>query len=356
MRRYGTLGSLVFAIAALGGYGTADGAPRITGIDIEPTHGATVTISGIEFGAKSPARPYLWAPFDGSAEPSSLGIVTSWTEVKNMNYAEGEGVSGSGALKASNSSGDWTARIDSSGFGWNDFGQQMYLFRKVKRNFNITDDLNWKIIRIWASGHTTPYWTAATNNGNLSVGGVNSGGWPYSNLSAARGAAGTWRTDEILTQSNTLRDRDDAKFFHLVNGRRVAQIPYTTYQTVNLRLNDGSGQMVIAYPVHGVKANTTLPSDYRYWVDDVYLDTTWARVVMANAPTLADATYVDIQIPTAWAEKQIQMVANTKAWPAGEPMYLFVVNEAGVASEGFPIGPDVLEAPSKVQLTGTSSN
>ena len=127
-------------------------APAITQITGTATHGGSISISGSGFGVKSPAKPYFWAPLETSSDPSPLGIDTAWDEIANMSYVSGEGPAGVGAFKATNSSGNWTAMVASTGtFSWAAPGQKMYLYRKVKHNFSIFTpvNFNWKSWRVW---------------------------------------------------------------------------------------------------------------------------------------------------------------------------------------------------------------
>ena len=43
---------------------------------------------------------------------------------------------------------------------------------------------------------------------------------------------------------------------------------------------------------------------YAYW-DDVYIDTTQARVEIGDAPTYAASRHREIQLPTAWSDSSI---------------------------------------------------
>jgi hypothetical protein len=78
------------------------------------------------------------------------------------------------------------------------------------------------------------------------------------------------------------------------------------------------------------------PDNCRYFAD-IYLDTSLARVVLGNAATLDACTLREVQIPTAWSESSISIVANLGAMSSGQTAYLFVVDSDGIASEGFPI-------------------
>lgn len=326
-------------------------APQISTVAGNIAHGERLEITGSDFGQKSPAKPLLWAPFDGTASPSPLGIVGSWDRVQSMGYRAGEGYGGTGALGALDSSGSWVAGVTNSGVVWNAYGAKMYLFRRVKRNFEVTPDLNWKIFRIWPASWTAPDWFIQSGNGNLEVEGVAEGSaFPYDsgivspirggNLQAVRGRANVWRTEEILVKVNTSARTSDTEFYHYVLGSGlVGVIPYTNYteRRIKIRDADSNADMTIVFPVHGVRANVTFPSSYRYWVDDVYLDTTWARVMVGDAPKLSDCTHLEVQIPYEWTASRIGVTLNLQTFPAGATPYLFVVDAAQATSLGFEL-------------------
>jgi hypothetical protein len=321
---------------------TSLAAPVVSGISGSIANGQQVQISGSGFGQKSPAKPYLWAPFENSANPSSLGIVTSWDGIQSMGYAPGEGFNGTGALKATDNSGVWTANVVSQGFGWNDYGRKMYLFRRVKQNFSVAG-MNWKIIRIWPASGNQPNWFMQIGNGELAVSPpIDSYGYPHNDLTVAQGTPNVWKTEEFLTKSNSASGVSDAEFYHYVHGALVGVM------TSGLRFkDDGTAPMAMAYPVHGVQANTGFPSNYRHWTDDVYMDNTWARVIVGDAPSLANCTRLDIQIPFAWSGDQIGITLNLESIPGGQPRYLFVVDANGARSSGYPLGNEAVPSSPK---------
>ena len=315
-------------------------------------HGDLVTITGSGFGTRAQPKPLLWAPADGSINPSSLGVVTSWTETQAVEYAAGEGAFGGGAIKASDSSGSWTAGIIASGVVWNSYGQRMYCFRRVKQNFDITADLNWKIIRFWPAAITTPDWFIQAGNANLNVEGIDgSDTYPYDpgitspisggNIAAVRGTVNTWKTEQILMRANSAASAYDGEFYHYVLGSGlVGVLPHTTYtsKTIRLRSGDGETDMTLAYPVHAVKANTTFPSDYRHWTDDVYLDTHWSRVMIGDSATYSACTFLAPQPPTAWADTSVTVSLNLDGFPSGSTRYLHVIDDTNTVRQTINIG------------------
>jgi hypothetical protein len=79
------------------------------------------------------------------------------------------------------------------------------------------------------------------------------------------------------------------------------------------------------------------PSNWRYW-DDVYVDTTLSRIVLADQPVLSQATIIENQIPSAWSDGSITATVNLGKFTQGQPVYLFVVDSTGTPSAaGLPV-------------------
>ncbi|MFA6198058.1 MAG: putative Ig domain-containing protein [Patescibacteria group bacterium] len=78
---------------------------------------------------------------------------------------------------------------------------------------------------------------------------------------------------------------------------------------------------------------------YELYLDDIYIDTTQARVEIGNTSTWDTNTHREIQIPhTTWNDDQIQFTVNQGTFTNGESAYLYVVDENGVVNTtGYPI-------------------
>jgi len=72
-------------------------------------------------------------------------------------------------------------------------------------------------------------------------------------------------------------------------------------------------------------------SNWRYF-DDVYVDTTLSRVVLADKPVLSQASIVELQIPSAWNDGSISAQVNLGKFTQGQMAYLFVVDASGNVS------------------------
>ena len=77
------------------------------------------------------------------------------------------------------------------------------------------------------------------------------------------------------------------------------------------------------------------------WNDYVYIDTTRARVEIGDNQTWENCTHREIQIPVYWRSPsgrgEIQVQFNQGSFGSGEIVYLFVVNEDGEVTPGYPI-------------------
>jgi len=77
-------------------------------------------------------------------------------------------------------------------------------------------------------------------------------------------------------------------------------------------------------------------NDFRYY-DDLYFDNTLARVILGNTQDLETSTVREIQIPTTWSDNSITLETNQGSFLNGTDVYLFVVDENGNATNGYPI-------------------
>lgn len=79
--------------------------------------------------------------------------------------------------------------------------------------------------------------------------------------------------------------------------------------------------------------------DMKVYYDDIYIDTTRARVEIGDNAIWASCTQREIQIPTAWdaSGTSISATFNWGSFGTGVSVYAFVVDSSGVASGGYEI-------------------
>ncbi|MBV9464443.1 MAG: hypothetical protein JO317_09460 [Verrucomicrobiae bacterium] len=309
----------------------ASGAPAVT--SVSPTSVSPIwEITGAGFGVKSPAAPLVWADFENGLEPSALGLKRKWDTVQSLTTAA-EGPDGSRCAKASDGSGKWTLMVSYD--SWTREGQAFYVYKKLRLNFKITDpSQNWKIWRMWPAHFGYPNIYAAENNGRVYVEGVDgeSGFW------GRMGEPTTdWRTEEIIGRASSRIGAKDGPLEFRRDGKKLCA------GTILTRTKQSQQLMTQNFVVHGVLANASQwhpewSDNNRLWADDVYVDTTWARVIVGDAPKIEACRRFAIQIPTAWSDTRAQFHSRFNGFDAGEQVYLYLYNAAGECNaDGFPV-------------------
>lgn len=360
---------------ALAGCGAASGGsqsvipPSISGVSNSGgyVNGAVITITGSNFGTKTPAAPYLWADFgEGNINPSPLGQDQSWSNIQNLiysanggpnngPYAQGTAQSGSGVYWALMLSPPYNASTGTWGFTWNDLGATYYVFRKMKKNFTTANTINWKDFRMGVQGVGLD-WAWGASNGNVVVENLPTGVNGESNAYAATyidgAATGTqtspseiegpinqWFSDEIVYQVNSCYTCANGRMQWIVNGALVGQEPINmgwTSWTLMLR-DSASNEDITNMAIQGVADNDpSFPATNTFGLADIYVDNTWSRVMIGNAPTWNQSTVHEIEIPTSWSDSSISVVLHSDSPSSFTSAYLYVFDSNGdVNQNGF---------------------
>jgi len=130
---------------------------------------------------------------------------------------------------------------------------------------------------------------------------------------------GTWSKVEV---SIRVSSGADGYVKVMENGR-----PVVSYAGVTD--NWGGSQRTIS--VGGYARMQGYTTNWRYF-DDIYIDTTLQRVVLADKPVLSQASIIEPQVPTAWSDGSITATVNLGKFTQGQTAYLIVVDAAGNAS------------------------
>lgn len=313
---------------------TAHAAPAISSVSGTFGKGQTIRISGSGFGSKSPAAPYIWADFENGSNPSSLGQKTNWDGVQSLSWST-EGYAGSHGMKASDGNGDWALRSDYS--SWTSENQHVYIFKKQKANFLVTSDTqNWKIWRMWPpnSQGNYPDLYIAAHNGRAYVEDIGTESGYWGNF---RTTSTNWTTEEIIFRASSAINLKDGLLTYRLDGQQLSS------GSVLTRSSAAPAYMSQNYVVHQVLANAGMwspawSSNNRVWVDDVYVDTTWSRVMLGDAATFSSCRTLDIQIPQAWSDTGVTLVGNTDSFASGARAYVYVFDkDNNVNAAGYPV-------------------
>ncbi|EIK46709.1 hypothetical protein O59_000730 [Cellvibrio sp. BR] len=78
------------------------------------------------------------------------------------------------------------------------------------------------------------------------------------------------------------------------------------------------------------------------WMDDIYLDGSFRRIVLGNAPKFSDVTHQEVQFFSSWKNEEIRFKPYYGGLDRKKPAYIYIFsdddipNEAGIAFESPP--------------------
>lgn len=100
-----------------------------------------------------------------------------------------------------------------------------------------------------------------------------------------------------------------------------------------------AGQQVESFVLgHYFRSGDTEPAALmRQYISELYVDHSFARVEIGDAPTWNACTHREIQIPSAWSPGSITVTGNVGTFASGTQVYLYVVDADRRPSAGFPV-------------------
>lgn len=330
----------------------AHAAPSISSITGTFEQNGVVVINGSGYGTKAQPKPLIWAPFDSGINPSALGVNATWNRNQNVVWQSNGGFGNGGGAAGVAGIGVWTLGT-SYASGWNAYDQKMYLFRRQRMNFLITDpSQNWKAWRNWpASYDGYPNMYDAYNVALLNVEKI-SGAAVYG--SQINPNTTTWIQEERLVEASSANGVKDATYVHRINGVQKASKLTITRSASYPNLIVGN------YVAHGVLANKgswtpAWSNSNQEWWDDIYLDDTWQRAMVCESATFANCRKFGFVIPSAWSNTQItgQVALPQGDFLPGSTVYVHVFDTSNAGpSSGFQkfVGGTVIGDPPPVPL------
>ena len=366
-------------------------APLVNSVSGSFIHGQNITISGSGFGAKNPAAPLMWDDAEDRTvndESSVLnkGWVDPWPRAgvsslehrikyRNVGYRN---VAGPNARSTKFLSGGHYQTVNNNppyiGTGAEDY-----------RNVSITADagsgksrwyasFDYRIDPLWDYGGSS-YLTClnhkitvvqdagASYTGNFEYnvfrGGVSSpdyggvstymlagnlgcsmGTWP-TNFPALNNPKNQWVKIEQITASDAALGIMD---FYIDNVKGVGFLSNCPNWWANKYPASGG---LRSYTIGGywrTCANISDTSTYRGGVnnfryyDDMYVDGSLSRIILANNQNYSSATIIEPQIPSAWSDGYLTAKVNLGKLPDSGTAYLFVFDSNNQANSiGYPV-------------------
>jgi hypothetical protein len=309
--------------------------PVINGLSGSLADGATVQVSGSGFGTKATATPLKWDNFEAGANGSGL---TNWDYF-------GTRPTYSSTVKRAKSS--MSARANFVNGAWNSaFGvdgqhlPQIYIDAWYWLDSGPPYSRNHKPLRLMSGGGAEPHlaYVMFCDGASYLTSTVSAsdGHWP------ALGPASfskRWSHIQWYLQESSPGSKNGVMRMWVDGVLHVDKAVATRTSSSTRWESAYLGE----YLGHDADANCAAYGDtYTYW-DDVYFDTTQARVEIGDAPTYAASRHREIQIPSAWSASSITLTLNDGSFASFAGLYLYITDSSGrVNANGFPLqsGPD----------------
>ena len=364
------------------------GPPIVGSVSGAWDHGATVTLSGGNFGVKATAAPIVWDDASGEAN-NPRAVLDKWAGYwpdaspepeANMMYKVPFGAVGlphshitqyltgahadSGNFHTGQDVMVWANYDNVDGTGiyvsfyyrvdarWTDAGSMTPVDGNFKR-FDISAAVdpyaspnNW-YEAIWSAdgsglnsdpGHADQFSYSMNDDTSYTAGLQNpqEDGGPgvfFGSDGSALNPFTQWIKAEYILRSSAALNGDGRVIYHENN--RPEGIDYTGRM-------DGFPGTLRAVGIGGFARACNSIGNRRYFAD-LYVDTTRSglgapRVVLADSPTYSSATITELQVPSAWSTGAITATVNLGRFTAGQMAYVFVFdanNEHNAV--GFPV-------------------
>jgi hypothetical protein len=318
----------IFAPLALAG-------PTVGAVSGTLSAGQTVTIAGSGFGSKPTAAPVLWDNFENGTvggglqgAPAAIGTWDTGAGSENVSYSNKAAHSGKQAADH-----NFVTAYNAS-LAKNMTFTRLYMDFWMVADYNSIQSRNFKPWRLYGDNdnYQLDYvWLCNSNlmnrvqaNTGFSVGDY--GGPPYAN--------GQWMHFQVTYQQSSPGQADGA-VHHFIN----SQVAGLDSNSVETETASASFSQIRLGHYWDSNSDDACPSNAgaHVYVDDAYIDTSWARVEIGNAPAYADSTHREIQVAKTWSDGSVTVSFNPGSFSAGSTAYVFVTDPNGNTSAGKPI-------------------
>lgn len=317
--------------------GSATAAPAIQSVSGNFIDNANMTITGSGFGAKNPAQPLVWDTFEngnvGGQILSSNATIGKWDSgggYENLYYSDTIKYKGSKSGKAIFNQNIYNASLSKNGSF-----PTIYLDYKMYVRYYDNKSRNWKPWRFYG------------DNDQMQIDSVSLCGGPF-NLSVIAGGETTgfswgslnynnnnWYHSQVLYRSSD-QNVNNGTVREYING--IVSNEHSNIITRKSTAHLNQIRVGHYWSTEGVSECPTANTGAEVYIDNIYIDTTWARVEIGNNQSWANSTQREIQIPTTWSNESITLSVNQGKFASGTTVYLFVHDSNGnVNSSGYPI-------------------
>ena len=313
--------------------GPAFAAPVIQQTTGTITHGSTITITGTGFGSKANAAPLRWDDFEAGTVGQDItgwAIGSTKSEFRPKYAAVGRaGTPGSKSAWQHFERGQYNAdiRVDH-------ITKKYYVSGWVKGNTSGTPSRNVKLVSFRGKNLTSPQGRfdqyPENGSGHKYIADCNGTAraqdWSVPNLIISDGG---WSRFEAWIDLGT-PNGNNGVYKTWKNAIEWGKTLGGTFITSDCSFHEVHIQ-------HYFATDTAADTVANYYWDELYVDTTQARVELGNAATWGESTHREIQIPSAWSTNSITFKVNRGSFSPGQTVYLFAVDANGIPSSGYPV-------------------
>ena len=383
-------------------------APQIGSVSGNLTHKNSVTVRGQGFGAKSPATPLWWDDGEGAATStigllgSDLSHVTTSKTAPNRRYSAAWPPSGCAAshqirYERCSYRGTPCAHSRSTKYltgGHKDYASGTRWGNKVGVSVDAGSpqpvwyvSFYYRVDQLWpapgsgenqkytrysdqacsyGSAENTAYWQIH----NVGAGGGNTQSHTNQSVCGYRGNMGSTANPSGSVQY--FNSNPDSKWVHVEDMFKQGtggfwRLIHDNQIGYDAQCTDPLSAVATSYrprsaTVGGFWRNKIDGREYqndnawRYF-DDIYIDNTFSRVVLANASAYEAASIVEPQIPSVWSDSSITVSVNLGMLPNTGTAYLFVFDANNNHNPtGYPVtiggggGGPLLSAPANLRI------
>jgi hypothetical protein len=203
---------------------------------------------------------------------------------------------------------------------------KIYIFGKRRYGGTFTYETNQKILYVYVRDKSsiTPSLLFSTFTGGIwGIQNCDLGHW----MNNVSWVSGEWYTEEWELRNSSGLNLSDGVILYIRNGTKEVEQLDARY-----RCSGEEGYLSDFY----ISNYSDTPVEI--WEDDLYIDTTWARVMICTGSQWNSKGICEIQIPSAWSANSVTITANQGSFASGQQAYLYVVDSTGaVNANGFPV-------------------
>jgi hypothetical protein len=334
-------------------------APQIGSVEGTFVYNGSVTLSGTNFGTKSPAAPWLFDDFESTTAADGDSLLNRSPKVGTASWKHFNFGGGLGDPCEYDSSQAYSGTFSAYQFDNDDDGtdgtyeQTIYVDGQAttKRYISYHFRTSGVTVGTWKIDRTT----SGDPGGKPPYDASPGYGWGictyYNDCEAFQAVAGedgkkcwinappsqdTWHRIENYYEISTPDEADGSFVLWIDNKVAESSSGVRQYRMDDLMTATSS----CSYPQIDTWMTPIISSnrgDVYTWIDDVYIDNTLARVEIGDNAVFTSCTHRQIQIPTSWSSSSITATVNQGSFKNGDSAYLFVVDGDGNASNGYPI-------------------